>query len=99
MIGELKSRGFKRVLADSALAMLSPVIILGCIYTGVASPIEVAADDRNEEKIEEIQKSGTQILTLDEMTRTEMKQASAGVREAIRKKVSKKIADAYMGEK
>lgn len=58
-----------------------------------------AADDRNEEKIEEIQKSGTQILTLDEMTRTEMKQASAGVREAIRKKVSKKIADAYMGEK
>ena len=96
MIGELKSRGFKRVLADSALAMLSPVIILGCIYTGVASPTEAAADDR---KIEEIQKSGTQILTLDEMTRTEMKQASAGVREAIRKKVSKKIADAYMGEK
>ena len=95
MIGELKSRGFKRVLADSALAMLSPVIILGCIYTDVASPTEAAA----EEKIEEIQKSGTQILTLDEMTRTEMKQASAGVREAIRKKVSKKIADAYMGEK
>ena len=87
------------MLADSALAMLSPVIILGCIYTGVASPIEAAAGDRNEEKIEEIQKSGTQILTLDEMTRTEMKQASAGVREAIRKKVSKKIADAYMGEK
>lgn len=99
MIGELKSRGFKRVLADSALAMLSLVIILGCIYTGVASPTEAAADDRNEEKIEEIQKSGTQILTLDEMTRTEMKQTSAGVREAIRKKVSKKIADAYMGEK
>ena len=86
------------MLADSALAMLSPVIILGCIYTGVASPTE-AADDRNEEKIEEIQKSGTRILILDEMTRTEMKQASAGVREAIRKKVSKKIADAYMGEK
>lgn len=42
MIGELKSRGFKRVLADSALAMLSPVIILGCIYTGVASPTEAA---------------------------------------------------------
>ena len=61
VIGELKSRGFKRVLADSALAMLSPVIILGCIYTGVASP--------------------------------------TGVRKAIRKKVSKKIADAYMGEK
>lgn len=61
MIGELKGRGFKRVPADSALAMLSPVIILGCIYTGVASP--------------------------------------TGVREAIRKKVSKKIADAYMGEK
>ena len=61
MIGELKSRGFKRVLADSALAMLSPVIILGCIYTGVASP--------------------------------------KGVREAIRKKVSNKFADAYMGEK
>lgn len=42
VIGELKSRGFKRVLADSALAMLSPVIILGCIYTGVASPTEAA---------------------------------------------------------
>lgn len=42
VIGELKSRGFKRVLADSALVMLSPVIILGCIYTGVASPTEAA---------------------------------------------------------
>ena len=30
------------MLADSALAMLSPVIILGCIYTGVASPTEAA---------------------------------------------------------
>lgn len=30
------------MLKDSAFALLSPVIILGCIYTGVASPTEAA---------------------------------------------------------
>ena len=30
------------VLKDSSLALLSPVIILGCIYSGIASPTEAA---------------------------------------------------------
>jgi len=34
--------GLLTVLKDSFFAMLSPVIILGCIYTGVASPTEAA---------------------------------------------------------
>lgn len=55
-----------------------------------------AVDERNDQKIAEIKKSGTKIITLDEKTRQEMYEASAGVREEIRGKVSKKIADAYM---
>ena len=35
-------KGLLRVLKDSAFALLSPVIILGCIYTGIASPTEAA---------------------------------------------------------
>ncbi len=42
MVGELHRKGLLRVLKDSAFALLSPVIILGCIYTGVASPTEAA---------------------------------------------------------
>lgn len=42
VVGELHSKGFGRVLKDGFLALLSPVIILGCIYTGVASPTEAA---------------------------------------------------------
>ena len=42
MVGKLHDKGFGRVLKDSAFALLSPVIILGCIYTGVASPTEAA---------------------------------------------------------
>lgn len=38
----LHKKGFVRVLRESFLALLSPVIILGCIYTGVASPTEAA---------------------------------------------------------
>lgn len=41
-IGRLHQRGFLRVLKDSSLALLSPVIILGCIYSGIASPTEAA---------------------------------------------------------
>lgn len=39
---KLKQKGLYKVLKDSFLAILSPVIILGCIYTGVASPTEAA---------------------------------------------------------
>ena len=42
MVGELHAKGFFNVLKDSAFALLSPVIILGCIYTGIASPTEAA---------------------------------------------------------
>lgn len=42
MTGELRAKGFGTVLKESFLALLSPVIILGCIYSGVASPTEAA---------------------------------------------------------
>lgn len=38
----LHDKGLLTVLKDSFFALLSPVIILGCIYTGVASPTEAA---------------------------------------------------------
>lgn len=42
MVGALHKKGIWRVLKDSFFALLSPVIILGCIYTGIASPTEAA---------------------------------------------------------
>ncbi len=39
---ELHAKGWLRVFADSFWAILSPVIILGAIYSGVASPTEAA---------------------------------------------------------
>ncbi len=41
-VDELHEAGFWNVLKDGFWALLSPVIILGCIYTGVASPTEAA---------------------------------------------------------
>lgn len=41
-VGQLHQKGLFRVLRESFFAILSPVIILGCIYTGVASPTEAA---------------------------------------------------------
>ena len=38
----LHKKGFLRVFLDSFWALLTPVIILGCIYSGVASPTEAA---------------------------------------------------------
>lgn len=38
----LHDKGFLRVFKESFFALLSPVIILGCIYTGIASPTESA---------------------------------------------------------
>ena len=37
----LHDKGLLKVLKESFFALLSPVIILGCIYTGVASPTEL----------------------------------------------------------
>lgn len=39
---ELKKKGFGRVCLDSFWALLTPVIILGSIYSGIATPTEAA---------------------------------------------------------
>lgn len=41
-VNRLHEKGFLKVLKESFFAVLSPVIILGCIYSGVASPTEAA---------------------------------------------------------
>lgn len=38
----LHDKGFFNVLKESFFALLSPIIILGCIYSGIASPTEAA---------------------------------------------------------
>ena len=40
--GKIRSKGFFGVFKDSFWALLSPVIILGSIYSGIASPTEAA---------------------------------------------------------
>lgn len=42
VVNELHEKGLIAVLKDSFFALLSPVIILGCIYSGIASPTEAA---------------------------------------------------------
>ena len=41
-VKKLHAKGLLNVLKESFFALLSPVIILGCIYSGVASPTEAA---------------------------------------------------------
>ena len=41
-MAQLKTKGFVNILKESIWALLSPVIVLGCIYSGVASPTEAA---------------------------------------------------------
>lgn len=41
-VKKLHDKGLLKVLKESFFAILSPVIILGCIYSGVASPTEAA---------------------------------------------------------
>lgn len=41
-VKELHDKGLLIVLKESFFAILSPVIILGCIYSGIASPTEAA---------------------------------------------------------
>lgn len=41
-VSGLHEKGFVKVLKESFWALLTPVIILGCIYSGVASPTEAA---------------------------------------------------------
>ena len=42
VVGELHQQSFGKVLLSSVWALLTPVIILGCIYSGVTSPTEAA---------------------------------------------------------
>ncbi len=41
-IGKLHERGFGKVFKDRFWALLSPIIVLGCIYSGITSPTEAA---------------------------------------------------------
>ena len=41
-VSEHRSKGLFSILKDSIWALLSPVIVLGCIYAGIASPTEAA---------------------------------------------------------
>ena len=43
VVDGLHEKSFGKVFSESIFALLSPVIILGCIYTGVTSPTEAAA--------------------------------------------------------
>lgn len=42
VVDELHGKGLLAVMKESFWALLSPVIILGCIYSGIASPTEAA---------------------------------------------------------
>lgn len=42
VVDKLHEKGIWHLLKDSFFALLTPVIILGCIYTGIASPTEAA---------------------------------------------------------
>lgn len=53
------------------------------------------SDKRIASRIETIEESGTQIVTLDEETRDEMRERSKSVYDAISQTVSKEIVDAY----
>ncbi|SES77167.1 MULTISPECIES: TRAP transporter large permease [unclassified Pseudobutyrivibrio] len=41
-IDALHAKGFGKIFKDSFFAILSPIIVLGCIYAGIASPTEAA---------------------------------------------------------
>ena len=57
-----------------------------------------ASDDRISDRINTIEESGTEILTLDDETRQAILDASASVRETISKAVDPEIFDAYVSE-
>lgn len=43
VVDELHRKKFLKVMSESIWALITPVIILGCIYSGVTSPTEAAA--------------------------------------------------------
>lgn len=58
-----------------------------------------AADERIADKMAEIEKSGTEIVTLSEELKAEMREAAEPVYEAIKKNVNADIADSYLNGK
>lgn len=42
VVGSLREQGFLHLMKEGIWALLTPVIILGCIYGGIASPTEAA---------------------------------------------------------
>ncbi|MDD3362122.1 MAG: TRAP transporter large permease [Hespellia sp.] len=42
VVGMLRKRGFLKLMKEGIWALMTPVIILGCIYGGIASPTEAA---------------------------------------------------------
>lgn len=43
VVDQLHKRSFVKVLSSSIWALITPIIILGCIYSGITSPTEAAA--------------------------------------------------------
>lgn len=43
VVDQLHKRSFIKVLSNSIWALITPIIILGCIYSGITSPTEAAA--------------------------------------------------------
>jgi len=42
VVQSLRNKGYYRVICESFFALMAPVIVLGCIYSGVTSPTEAA---------------------------------------------------------
>lgn len=57
-----------------------------------------ASDDRIADRIKTIEDSGTEIVTLDDETKTEIREAAQPVYDKIKKSVSEDIVKAYLGE-
>lgn len=57
------------------------------------------ADERVEDRLAHIEKSGTEIITLSDELYSEMQEASADIYEEIRGQVGNELVDLYMGEK
>ena len=100
----------KYVVETNHLPHLISLIVSEEFYNGLSSDqqtiIDQAADiakeyareqsdERIASRIEMIEESGTEIVTLDEATREEMKERSKSVYDAISESVSPEIVDAY----
>ena len=56
------------------------------------------SDERIASRIQTIRDSGTEVITLDEQTREEMREASQPVYDAVKKNVDPALVDSYLGE-